>query len=76
MALMLSALNTGRALLPRIIIFLLLVLIFVRHSVPEGLVRPEGLGILKPMGLQGLIRDDDVRTSQETRLCVHGLLRG
>jgi hypothetical protein len=45
----LSALRTGRALLPRNIIFLLLVLISVKTSMSklQGIVRPEGLGKLK-----------------------------
>jgi hypothetical protein len=48
MAVRLSALRTSRALLPRNIIFLLLVLISVKRlSKPQGLVRPEGLGKLK-----------------------------
>jgi hypothetical protein len=47
MAVRLSALRPGRALLVRNIIFLLLVLISIRLSKPQGLVRPEGLGILK-----------------------------
>jgi hypothetical protein len=40
-------LRTGPALLPRNIIFLLLVLISVRLSKPQYLVRVEGLGKLK-----------------------------
>jgi hypothetical protein len=48
MTVRLSALRTGRALLPRNIIFLLLVLIYVKGlSKPQCLVRPEGLGKLK-----------------------------
>jgi hypothetical protein len=44
----LLALRTGRAVLPRNIIFLLLVLISVKRlSKPPGLVRLEGLGKLK-----------------------------
>jgi hypothetical protein len=44
----LSALRTGRALLPRNITCLLLVLISVtRLSKPHSLVRPKGLGQLK-----------------------------
>jgi hypothetical protein len=44
----LSALRTGRTLLPRnIIIFMFLVFISVRDSKPQGLVRPEGLGKFK-----------------------------
>jgi hypothetical protein len=42
MAVRLSALCIGRALLPRNIIFLFLVLISVRGK-PQGKVRPEGL---------------------------------
>jgi hypothetical protein len=45
MAVRLSALRTSRTLLPRnIIILMLLVLISVRDSKPQGPVRPEGLG--------------------------------
>jgi hypothetical protein len=48
MAVRLSALRTGRALLPRNIIFVLLVLTSVRGlSKPQGLVLPDGLGKLK-----------------------------
>jgi hypothetical protein len=48
MAVRLSALRTGRALLSRNIIFRLLVLISVRDlSKPQALVRLEGLGKLK-----------------------------
>jgi hypothetical protein len=58
MAVRLSALRTGRALLPRNIIFLLLILIYVRRlSKPQDLVRPEGLGTLKKF--IHLIGDDD-----------------
>jgi hypothetical protein len=42
-----SLTHRRRALLPINIIFLLLVLISVRLSKPQGLVRPEGLGKLK-----------------------------
>jgi hypothetical protein len=52
----LSALRTGRALLARNIIFLILVLISVTGCEPQGLVRLEGLGELKifihPIGSQ------------------------
>jgi hypothetical protein len=44
MAVNLTAIRTGRALLRRKIIFLLLV---QRLSEPQGLMRPEGLGKLK-----------------------------
>jgi hypothetical protein len=48
MAVRLSALSTGRALLPRNIILLLLVLISVKRlSEPQGLVRLEGSDKLK-----------------------------
>jgi hypothetical protein len=48
MAVRLSALRTGRAVLPRyIIIFMFLVLISVSLSKLQGLVRPEGLGNFK-----------------------------
>jgi hypothetical protein len=47
MAVRLSVLRTGRALLPRNIIFLLLVLISVRLSKRQDLVQHEGLGTLK-----------------------------
>jgi hypothetical protein len=48
MAVRLSALRTGRAVLPTNIIFLLLVLISVGCRVnPQGLVRLEGLGKFK-----------------------------
>jgi hypothetical protein len=52
MAVSLSALSTGRTLLPRNIIFLLPVLIsFKRLSEPQGLVRLERLSILKKIHL-------------------------
>jgi hypothetical protein len=48
MAERLSALRTGRALLPKnIIFFLLLVFILLEADKPQGLVWPEGLGELK-----------------------------
>jgi hypothetical protein len=47
MAVRLSALRAGRALLPRNITFLLLVLI--SGSKPQALVRPERLGKLKKL---------------------------
>jgi hypothetical protein len=47
MAVRLPALCTGHALPHRNIIFLLLLLISVRVSKPQGLVRPEGLGKFK-----------------------------
>jgi hypothetical protein len=47
MALRLSGLRTGRALLPRNIIFLLLVLISVSLIEPQGLVRTDGVSKLK-----------------------------
>jgi hypothetical protein len=43
----LSALCTGRAVLYKNIVFLLMVLISVRGSKPQGPVRQEGLGNLK-----------------------------
>jgi hypothetical protein len=44
----LSALRTGRALIYRNIVCMLLVLISVRASVkPQGLMLPEGIGKLK-----------------------------
>jgi hypothetical protein len=57
MAVRLSALRTGRALLPRKIIFLFLVLISViTLSKPQGVVRLQELGKLKnsiiPSGIQ------------------------
>jgi hypothetical protein len=47
MAVRLSALRTGRALLPRNIISLLLILICERLSKPQGVVRLQGSGKLK-----------------------------
>jgi hypothetical protein len=48
MAVRLSALRTSRAILPRNITCLLLVLISVtRLSKPQGVARPEGLGKIK-----------------------------
>jgi hypothetical protein len=48
MAVRLSALRTGRAPLPRNIIFLLLILIYVRgRAVPRAIVMLEGLGKFK-----------------------------
>jgi hypothetical protein len=47
MAVRLSAIRDGHALPNRNIIFLLLVLIFVKGSKPQGLARPEGLGKLE-----------------------------
>jgi hypothetical protein len=43
----LSTLRNGYVLLPRNIIFLLVVLIYVRACETQGLVRPEGLRKLK-----------------------------
>jgi hypothetical protein len=47
MAVRLSALRTGCALFSRNVIFLLLVLIYVRLSKPQSLLRSEGSGKLK-----------------------------
>jgi hypothetical protein len=47
MVVRLSALRTGRVLLLRNIICLLLVLIYQKLGEPQGLLRPEGLENLK-----------------------------
>jgi hypothetical protein len=58
MVVSLSALSTRHTLLPRnIIIFMFLVLISVRLSKPQGLVRPEGLGKFKNHLIENRTRD-------------------
>jgi hypothetical protein len=53
MAVNLSAPRTGRTLLPRNILFLMLP-VLISVSEPQGLVRPEGLGKLKEFTSSGL----------------------
>jgi hypothetical protein len=54
MVVRLIALRVGRSLLPRNIIFLLLVLVSVKAE-PQGLLRLEGLGKLKKKKLNYLV---------------------
>jgi hypothetical protein len=46
---MLSALSTGRVLLPKNVTFLFVVLISITLSKPQGLVQPEGFGKLRKL---------------------------